>query len=77
MTRRLAIMGAVLAAIAFVAALTRPNASSEWPTLVQAAFSAASAFVLVWLLIPLVAYVIYLLLTPVRRALRRSARPDG
>lgn len=77
MTRRLAIMGAVLAAIAFVAALARPNPSSEWPALVQAAFSAASAFVLVWLLIPLVAYVIYLLLTPVRRALRRSVRPDG
>jgi hypothetical protein len=77
MTRRLAMIGSVLAALVFVTTLARPATTSESPPLVQAAAIAAGAFIAVWLLIPLVAYVAYLILTPVRRALRRSDRPDA
>lgn len=77
MTKRLAIMGSILAAIVFVTTLTRPATSSEWPMIAQAALNAAGAFITVWLVIPLMAYIAYVALTPVRKALRRFARPDA
>lgn len=76
LTRRLAIIGSVLSAIVFVTTLTRPDTLSTWPPLVQAAAGAAGAFLAVWLLIPLMAYLGYLVLTPLRKAYRRSDGPD-
>ena len=67
--------GLVLAAIVFVTKLAGPDRSSEWPPLVDAAASAVVAFIWVWLFIPIVAYVGYLILTLVRIALRPARRP--
>jgi hypothetical protein len=77
LTKRLAIIGAVLSAIVFVTTLAQPNIQSEWPPLIQAAARAAGVFLVVWLLVPVVAYLGYLVLTPVPKALQRSSGPDG
>ena len=77
LTRRLAIIGAALGAIIFVTKLGSPDPMSEWPPFVQAATSAAGAFLTVWLLIPLMAYLVYLALAPVRRAFRRPGGPPA
>ena len=77
MTRRLTIIGSVLSAIVFVTTLARPNTLSEWPPLVQAAAGAAGVFLTLWLFLPLVAYLGYLVLTPVRKALQRPGGPDA
>jgi hypothetical protein len=77
LTKRLTIIGSVLSAIVFVTTLVRPNALSEWPPLVQAAAGAAGVFLTVWLFLPLVAYMAYLVLTPVRKAVRRTGGPDA
>jgi hypothetical protein len=73
----LTIIGSVLSAIVFITTLARPNTLSEWPALVQAAAGAAGVFLTVWLFLPLVAYLGYLVLTPVRKALQRSGGPDA
>jgi formate-dependent nitrite reductase membrane component NrfD len=74
LTKRLAVIGSVLSTIVFIATLTRPANSSEWPPLVAAAASAAVAFIWVWLFVPVFAYLGYLVLTPVRMALRQARR---
>jgi antibiotic biosynthesis monooxygenase (ABM) superfamily enzyme len=77
MTKRLAIMASVLSAIVFLTTLARPNTLSEWPPIVQAASGAAGVFVMIWFFLPLVAYLAHLVLTPFRKALRRSGAPDA
>ena len=74
MTKRLAIIGAVVSAIVFITTLAQPADTSEWPPLVAAATSSAVAFVWVWLFIPVVAYLGSFVLKAVRMALRWATR---
>jgi len=70
-TKRLAIIGGVLAAIVFITTLTRPASASDWPPLVVAAANATVAFIWVWVFLPVVAYLGSLVLKAVLIALRR------
>lgn len=76
MTRRLTILGLVLAAIVFVQTLTRPpDPAAEWPQLAYAAAGAAITFFYIWFLAPLIAWLASVVLLRLRRALARLAPP--
>lgn len=76
MTRRLTIIGSILAAIVFVITLTRPvDTASHWPPLASAAAGAAVMFFGIWFVAPLFAWIGSVALLRLRRVLLRSIAP--